>query len=230
MAEQEVTFDEVAGAAASLQADGQPVTVDAVRDFLDGGSASTIFRHLALWRANNVKPAAPPKAELPKGLLADLAKWAIQYAEEAGAGSRANLEQAENDLEALRESGEQLEAERADLQAQVAALTVERDDALATLAERDETIERLNAELRNAKQVAMDALVTKAKDQLAIDGKDNQIAQLRAQLEKNVTAQAAESDARLAAEMELIGATTARDSLASEVKELRDQIAALRKR
>jgi chromosome segregation ATPase len=230
MADGEVTFDEVAGAAASLQKDGQPVTVDAVRDALAGGSASIIYRHLALWRANNVKPAPAPKAELPKALLADLAKWAIQYAEEAGAGSRANLEQAENDLEALRESGEQLEAERDDLQGQVETVTAERDDALAALAERDETIERLQAELRNAKQVAMDALVGKAKDQLAIEGKDNQIASLRAQLEKNVAAQATESDARLNAEMELIGATTARDSLAAEVKELRDQIAALRKR
>jgi vacuolar-type H+-ATPase subunit I/STV1 len=230
MADQEVTFDEVAGAAASLKADGKPVTVDAVRDFLDGASASIVYRHLALWRANNAKPPAPPKAELPKPLLADLAKWAIAYAEEAGAGSRASLEQAENDLEALRESGEQVEAERDALQAQVDALTAERDDALATIAERDESIERLHAELRNAKQVAMDALVGKAKDQLAIEGKDNQIAALRAQLEKNVAAQATESDARLNAEMELIGATTARDSLAAEVKELRDQITALRKR
>jgi chromosome segregation ATPase len=204
MADQEVTFDEVAGAAASLKADGKPVTVDAVRDFLDGASASIVYRHLAL--------------------------WAIAYAEEAGAGSRASLEQAENDLEALRESGEQVEAERDALQAQVDALTAGRDDALATIAERDESIERLHAELRNAKQVAMDALVGKAKDQLAIEGKDNQIAALRAQLEKNVAAQATESDARLNAEMELIGATTARDSLAAEVKELRDQITALRKR
>jgi DNA repair exonuclease SbcCD ATPase subunit len=230
MADQDVTFDEVAGAAASLQKDGKPVTVDAVREILDGGSASIVYRHLALWRANNVKPSAAPKAELPKPLLADLAKWAIAYAEEAGAGSRANLEQAENDLEALRESGEQLEAELDDLQARLDALTAERDDALATLADRDETIERMQAELRNAKQVAMDALVGKAKDQLAIEGKDSQIAALRAQLEKNVAAQAGESDARLNAEMELIGATVARDSLAGEVKELRDQIAALRKR
>ena len=71
--------------------------------------------------------------------------------------------------------------------------------------------------------VAMDALVGKAKDQLAIEGKDNQIASLRTQLEKNVAAQATESDARLNAEMELIGATTARDSLAAEVKELANQ-------
>ncbi|XYJ09673.1 hypothetical protein ACSUZJ_20160 [Telluria sp. B2] len=44
-------------------------------------------------------------------------------------------------------------------------------------------IERLNAELRNARQVAMDALVGKAKDRLASDGKDAQLADLRAEVE-----------------------------------------------
>jgi hypothetical protein len=59
---------------------------------------------------------------------------------------------------------------------------------------------------------AMDALVGKAKDQLAIEGKDDQLANLRLQIERNVAALAAESDARLAAEMELIGAVTARNN------------------
>ena len=68
------------------------------------------------------------------------------------------------------------------------------------------------------------APVSKAKDQLAIDGKDRQLADLRAQLERNVAAQASESDARLAAEMELVGATTARDNFESEVKTLRAQL------
>ena len=49
--------------------------------------------------------------------------------------------------------------------------------------ERSEMIERLNAELRNARQVAMDALVGKAKDRLASEGKDAQLADLRAEVE-----------------------------------------------
>ena len=73
----------------------------------------------------------------------------------------------------------------------------------------------------------MDALVGKAKDQLAIEGKDAQLADLRAQIERNVAASAAESDARLRAEMELVGATTVRDSLAAEVKDLQAQLAAV---
>jgi len=67
-------------------------------------------------------------------------------------------------------------------------------------------------------------LVGKAKDQLAIEGKDSQLADLRLQLERNVAASAAQSDARLAAEMELIGAATARDNFAAEIKELHAQL------
>ncbi len=85
-------------------------------------------------------------------------------------------------------------------------------------------IERLNTELRDARKVAADALVSKAKDQLAIDGKDRQLADLRAQIERNVAAQATESDARLAAEMELVGAATARDNFEAELKTLRGQL------
>jgi chromosome segregation ATPase len=222
-----MNFEDVAAAAGKLQDGGTPVSIETVRDALGGGSASAISRHLAAWRGVQTPPE-PPRAELPPNLAAELARWAQQFAEEAGTGTREALAQHEEELEALRESGEALEAERDGLQHDVAELTSARDDALAALAERDEEIERLNAELRNAKQVAMEALVGKAKDQLAIDGKDAQLAELRAQIEKSVTQTSALSDARLAVEMELVGATTARDSLEAEVKSLRAQIASLR--
>jgi hypothetical protein len=153
-----------------------------------------------------------PRAQLPAALAADLNKWAEEYAYEAGAGGREALARTEQDLqEAL------LEAER---------LEAAHDAAQAVAGERSEEIERLTAELKNARQIAMDALVGKAKDQLAIEGKDAQLLDLRGQLERNVAASSAQSDARLAAEMELIGATTARDSLALEVKDLQAQLAA----
>lgn len=225
-----MNFEDVAAAAGKLQAGGTPVTIDTVRDALGGGSASAISRHLADWRAANEPPPEPPRAELPQNLVAELARWAQQFAEEAGTGTRAALARHEEELEALREAGDALEAERGELQQQLSELTAARDEALASVAERDEEIERLNAELRNAKQVAMDALVGKAKDQLAIEGKDAQLADLRTQLEKGVAQNASLSDARLAAEMELVGAKTARDSLEAENAELRAQIAALRKK
>jgi chromosome segregation ATPase len=211
MAVQEVTFDQVAAAAASLQNDGSPVTIEAVHSMIGTGSANTIHKHLLDWRASNAKPAEEvPKAELPESIVADLAKWALQFAEQAGAGARDSLAQSERDMEALAKAGEQLEIERA------------QAEALAT--ERNEQIERLTAELRDARQVATNALVGKAKDQLAIEGKDAQLAELRAQIERNVAASSSLSDARLAAEMELIGATTARDAMAAELKDLRTQL------
>jgi chromosome segregation ATPase len=221
MAGQEVTFDDVARAAKSLQEDGEAVTIEAVQDFLGEGSPNAIFKHLAAWRAANVKPPAPPKAELPKELLAGLADWALKFAEEAGAGDREALARNEADIEALREAGEALESERDALREEMATATAASEEAIA---ERDETIERLNAELKNARQVAMDALVSKAKDQLAIDGKEQQLTQLRQELERKVADVAAESDARLRAEMELVGATTARDSLSAELDDLRAKL------
>ena len=137
---------------------------------------------------------------------------------------REALAQAERDMDDLIKAGEELEGERDELQAQLASVTIARDQALALSAEQTEDIERLRAELRDARQVATDALVGKAKDQLAIDGKDAQLADLRQQIERNVASSAALSDARLKAEMELVGAVTARDNFEADAKELRSKL------
>ncbi|MGB9992459.1 DNA-binding protein [Massilia sp. SM-13] len=224
MEPQEVTFDDVAEAAENLQDEGKRVSIEAVSGILGNAPLGEIQKHLAEWRAVHAGPVEMPKVEIPQTVAAALESWVKQYAKDAGAGSRAALAQAESELDAMAVSGAQLEAARAELADEVAALTAARDDARALAAERAEQIERLNAELRNARQIATDALVSKAKDQLAIDGKDLQLADLRAQIERNVAASAAESDRRLAAEMELVGAVTARDSFEAEVRELRAQL------
>jgi chromosome segregation ATPase len=222
----EISFDDAAAAASALQDAGTPVTLEALRAALPGASATSLARHLRAWRAEHERAPAPPPAEMPAALLAELAKWAQQHAEQAGAGPRAALAQLEGDLDAAIDEAERLEEERSELLAEVDNASAAREAAQAVADERSEEIERLMAELRNARQIAMDALVGKAKDQLAIDGKDAQLADLRGQLERSVTASSAQSDARLAAEMELVGATTARDSLALEVKDLQAQLAA----
>ena len=225
--DQGLTFDAVAAAASKLQEAGKSVTLDAVRAALGTGSPNAIAHHLASWRLDHDAPAAPAAPEIPAAILADLNAWAQRYAEQAGAGTREALAQAERDLAWLAEAGGQIEAERDDLQEQVEDASRARDQAQAAAAERDEEIERLNADLRDARQTAMDALVGKAKDQLAIDGKEAQLADLRLQLERNVAASAAQSDARLAAEMELVGAVTARDGMAAELEGLRRQLASV---
>ncbi|MBD8529460.1 MULTISPECIES: DNA-binding protein [unclassified Massilia] len=215
----EISFDDVAAAAGGLQDAGTPVTFDALRAALPSGSPSALARQLRAWRAEHERLPAPAPATLPAALAADLAAWAQQHAEQAGAGPRAAMARLQDDLDAALAEAGRLE-EEADSAARA------RDAAQALADERSEEIERLMAELRNARQVAMDALVGKAKDQLAIDGKDAQLLELRGQLERSVVASSTQSDARLAAEMELVGATTARDSLAQEVKELQAQLAA----
>lgn len=224
----DVTRDDVIAAADTLQQDGAAVTIEAVRAALGGGTASTIHAHLAAWRAAKGAPEALPEAVLPPALLAELSRWAQSYAEGAGAGLREALAQAESDAAALVQSGEQLQGERDALSAEVAEAGAARVQAQLVADERSEEIDRLNAELRNARQVAADALVGKAKDQLAIDGKDAQLAELRQQIERYVGSTAADSDARLAAQMELVGIKTERDNLAQEVQELRTQLDASR--
>ena len=221
MSGQEITFDEVAAAAERLVNDGLPVTVGALRDALGTASLSSVHQHLAAWRATQAKPADAPAVELPGSITAALVGWARQLAEEARTGLRDGLAQASGDLASMLHLNEQLEADRDGLRAQLAKVTEDRDRALS---ESDAHIKRLTVQLQHARDTASDALVGKAKDQLAIEGKDAQIAELRLQLGRNVAASSAESDARLAAEMELVGAVTARDNLAAEVKELRIQL------
>lgn len=141
-----------------------------------------------------------PKLDIPEPVAAALGNWVQQ---------------------AAREVGTPLHAEIDALRAQLSA-------AQATLEENEDQITRLNGELRNARNIAADALVGKAKDQLAIEGKDAQIADLRSQLERSVAIAATLSDAKLAAEMELVGAATARDNYLAEASELRTQLEACR--
>ena len=141
-----------------------------------------------------------PQLDIPESVTAALNNWVQQAAQQAGSPLRSEIE---------------------DLRAQLAA-------AHATLEENEDLITRLNGELRNARNIAADALVGKAKDQLAIEGKDAQLAELRGQLERSVAIAATLSDAKLAAEMELVGATTARDNYLAEASELRSQLEACR--
>lgn len=221
---EEITYGEVAAAADGLEHDGLRATLESVRDALGSGSVAAIHRHLATWRAGHATPTEAPKAEIPEAIVAALGDWARQYAQEAGAGARDALAQSESDAQPLLDAVTQLEADQEQLRSELADVTAARDQALETVAEQAERIERLTAELRNARLVATDALVGKAKDQLAIEGKDSQLADLRLQIERNVAATAALSDARLAAEMELVGAVTARDNFAAEIQELRSQL------
>lgn len=206
MAGQDISFEEVAAAAQALADEGRPVQLGSLQERFAAASATALHQHLTAWRAGRAAPAAPALA-VPEAVLDALDGWARQLAEAAAAPQREGLAQAQDDI---------------------AALLRQLEQAQARLAERDAAVERLTMELRHARDIASEALVGKAKDQLAIEGKDAQLAELRRQIERHVAASAAESDARLAAEMELVGAVTARDNFAAEIAQLRAELDASR--
>ncbi|HEY1397308.1 hypothetical protein [Roseateles sp.] len=165
-------------------------------------------------------PAATPATSATSATFRD----ARHLMEDVAARLRDSLARTETDLAALLHLNERAESEHDELQSHLDRIVAARDDALSRVAERDASIERLTIELRHARDIASDALVGKAKDQLAIAGKDAQLVDLRQQLERQVATSAAESDKRLAAEMELVGATTARDNFAAEIADLRARL------
>ncbi|GAA0756875.1 hypothetical protein GCM10009107_35840 [Ideonella azotifigens] len=210
-----LAYDDVAAAAQGLADDGLPVDLRALREALAGkqkeaGPTQVLHQHLSAWRAAQAEPAEPINVAPPAALITALGDWAQQLMDQAAAGQRDAQAKTESDLAFLLALSGEAEAELARTR--------------ATLAEREARIARLTVELRQARDIAADALVGKAKDQLAIQGKDAQLADLRAQLERQVANTAAESDARLAAEMELVGAVTARDHHAAELAAMRAQL------
>jgi hypothetical protein len=219
MAAQETTFDAVASAAQTLLTEGKSVSVGSLRDVLGAVAPASIFQHLTAWRASQAQPVDPQAWDVPGTVHDALNAWAQRLNTEATARHRDNLSQMQGDLNDLL-------ALHAQADSVCAQLTAERDQALARVTERDARIERMTVELRHAREIASEALVGKAKDQLAIDGKDTQVAELRSEIERHLAAVAAASDARLAAQMELVGAVTARDNYAAELAELRAQLEA----
>lgn len=204
---QEIQFDEVATAAQDLIHRGLPVTIGHLRESLPTASALSIHQHLGAWRAGQAKPAVADTVEIPDTIKAALESWAQQLVQNTAAPLRDTLSHTEDDLASL-----------------LAEITASHEQALAKLAERDTAIARLTVEVRHARDIASNALVGKAKDQLAIDGKDAQIVELRREIERLIAVSAAASDARLSAEMELVGAVTGRDNFAAEIAELRAQL------
>lgn len=221
---QEIPFDEVAAAAQDLIRRGLPVTIGHLRESLPTASALSIHKHLGAWRAGQAKPAVAHTVEVPDAIKAALESWAQQLVQDAAAPLRETLSHADDDLASLLAFNAQAETERDDMGTQLAEITAGHEQALAKLAERDAAIGRLTVEVRHARDIASNALVGKAKDQLAIDGKDAQIVELRREIERLIAVSAAASDARLSAEMELVGAVTGRDNFAAEIAELRAQL------
>ena len=127
MAREGVTFEQVAAAADALVGAGQQPTIRAVREKLgDTGSPNTIHKLLAKWR--DARPVAIASApELPQALVTALATEIARAASQARSEVEADLAAERADAKRLAEDSDRKDAELAELQEQIAALTTERD-------------------------------------------------------------------------------------------------------
>src|SRR5690349_12989019 len=118
-----ITYEMVEAAADALCAEnaGQVPTPAAVRAKLGTGSPNTVYRHMRTWVENRPRPAVKAVA-IPDEIARALSAWVTQ----ASTGSRADAEErallAQAAADDLLRAGEGLEAERDDLQAQLAAV------------------------------------------------------------------------------------------------------------
>lgn len=195
-----ITYEMVEAAANALEAERTgSATLKAVRAHLGTGSPNTVHRFMKMWAENRPKAAAPLVA-IPDDVSRMLSTWVLQ----ASTGARDEAEQramhAELDAEELARAGEQLEVERDDLQAQIAALTTQRDQEQATAKAHAAEIQRLLAEVDRERGLAGVAQVEAAQARLRADSQVEHLAEMRARVDSLSAAVDLERTARTAAE------------------------------
>jgi len=213
MAREGVTYEMVAAVADKTVGEGGNVTIMGVRDALGTGSPNTIHRHLQVWRS--MRPQAAAAAfELP----AELANAFGRELAKAAAAARAEIEEqlVESQMAAdhLSNVGEALEGEREELVAQLAAMTTERDAAVATAAAHATEIQRLVESVDRERKSAEEARLELAKAELTTEAKDRWIE------EQGIEIKALKAD--------LAEAQGAKQAAAVEVSRLQAEVAAER--
>lgn len=213
-----ITYDQVAAAADALLAATGSATLKAVRERIGSGGMGTIHKHLTAWNANRPKEPVPP-VELPADLVRGFSAWVTQAATAARADAEERLVQAQAEALELSRSGEQLEAERDELQDQIAALTTERDKAQATATAHAAEIERLSKEVDRERDLAGKAQVDAAEARLKVDAQTGQLADMKATIEKLNATLETERQARIAAELSAGVLKAERDAARKEAED-----------
>jgi len=222
-----ITYEMVEAAANALEAERKgSATLKAVRAHLGTGSSNTVHRFMKLWAENRPKAAAPLVA-IPDDVSRMLSTWVLQ----ASTGARDEAEQramhAELDADELARAGEQLEAEREDLQAQIAALTTQRDKEQATAKAHADEINRLLAEVERERGLAGVAQVEAAQARLRADSQVDHLAEMRARVESLSAAIETERTARTAAERDAAVGVVQLAGVRTELEAARGQVASL---
>lgn len=183
MARAGITYEQVAQVADAILGTGQQPSIRSIRDRLTTGSPNTIQRHLATWR--DARPQAAAAApELPTTLTAAIAAEIEKAAATARSEIEGRLVQAQGDAAELAAAGEQLEDERDDLAAQLVTVTTDRDQAIATAAERGAEIERMTAELARERHAAEQARIEVAQARNKQESTNERLLEQKAEIDR----------------------------------------------
>ncbi|PTT36092.1 hypothetical protein DBR23_21690 [Acidovorax sp. HMWF018] len=195
-----VTAEQVSAVADALVGEGKTVSIRSVRERLgDKGSPNTIQKHLAAWR--DARPMASATAlELPQGLATAIAAEIGRAAAQARAEIESRLVEVQAEAADLAFAGEALEDERDALQAQIAALTTERDTLAGKAAQQAADLSDLVDRVEREQQAAEAARVELAKASLRAEGLNERYSSQTNELEQLRTAIDTERRARIAAE------------------------------
>jgi len=233
-----ITYEMVEAAADALQAErpGVMPTLAAVRSHLGTGSPNTIHKYLRMWNENRPKAVAQVLT-IPEDISRALSSWVLQQATESRADAEERSVQAQAAADELAKVGEDLEAERDQLLADIAALTTQRDQHQATAGERSAEIDRLLAEVERERALAGAAQVDAAQARLRAESQVENLSDLKTRVESLSISIEAERAARTAAERDvavgvaqLASVTAERDAGRAQALALQQELVAARER
>jgi colicin import membrane protein len=224
MARQGVSYEMVEAVAQAMEAASPgSATLRAVREQIGSGSPNTIQRHLVAWRENRPKSVAQPFT-MPDDVMRALAGWVVQSSTGARADAEERAFQAQAAADELARAGEALEVERDEMLAELAVMTTQRDQALATADERAVEIHRLLADIERERALAGSAQVDAAQARLRAESQVEQLAEMKARIAELAAAVDAERAARTVAERDLAVAAAKLASVTGDLKAVRDQM------
>lgn len=223
-----ITYEQFQAAVDALEAErAGSATLSAIRAKLGTGSLTTIHRMLQEWEDEHRPKMSMPTISIPEEVTRALSNWVVQ----ASTGSRAESEersvQAQAAADELARAGEELEAERDQLLADIATLTTQRDQEQATASERAAEIQRLLVDADRERALAGAAQVEAAKALLLTESQAREVAKLERRVETLTTAGKDERDARVTAERDAAVVATKLAGVTGELGAAREQIVAL---
>lgn len=161
------TQEQVFEAADRLAATGREVTPASLREYLGGGSLTTIYKHHEAWAAARAAQAAPVVIEMPEAVKAAFAQcWNIA-ASEASKEIASIREKADAEVKAAKRRLDEAVAAIAQLEAENEAETARADDFERRLVEQQSAANTAATEAA-AREAGLSATAEQLREQLTV--------------------------------------------------------------